>query len=129
MKWLVLFLWTGAFLLSCEGSMEEEPDLEEYDFYKLVIKPENPSSQDLILLMEYTCGIEPDPVISYLDQEITYKRYYNSLMAAPCSPQIDSTIIGPLDAGNYSLVHWVIDKNHMITDSIISVDTLDLVVK
>jgi hypothetical protein len=126
---LFLFLLAGFCLQSCEELIDEDMDLDNQDFYKLLILPKNPTSEDLILLIENTCGIEPEPVITYSGNRISYKRYFNSLMGAPCIPTIDTTTIGPLEAGNYELLHWVIDKNHLLKDSIISVDTLDLIVK
>jgi hypothetical protein len=113
---------------NCENPIDDEKLFDDQDFYKLVISPADPGSEDPILLIENTCGIEPPPTLSYQGKEISYKRYFNSLMGAPCRPTLDTTVIGPLDAGSYELVHWVIDKNHLITDTIISVDTIYLVI-
>lgn len=126
--WLSAFLLAGFCLTNCENPIDDEWFLNDQDFYKLHIWPEHPGSEDQILLIENTCGIEPEPAVSFEGRQIIYKRYFNSLMGAPCSPTLDTTIIGPLNSGSYELVHWVIDKNHMITDTIISVDTLALVV-
>ena len=125
---LTAFLLAGFHLTNCEKQIDDDFYFNDQDFYKLLIVPLNPGSEDQILLIENTCGIEPEPVLSYRRNQIIYVRYFNSLMGAPCSPTLDTTIIGPLNAGSYELVHWVIDKNHLITDTIISVDTLDLVV-
>jgi len=115
-------------LKNCDSQIDEDFSFNDQDFYKLYISPKNPGSEDQILLIENTCGIEPEPILSFNGMHITYKRYFNSLMGAPCSPTLDTTIIGPLNSGSYELVHWVIDKNHLIADSIISVDTIALVV-
>ena len=125
---LTAFLLAGLHLTNCEKQIDDESSLNDQNFYKLLIVPKNPGSEDQILLIENTCGIEPEPILSYRRNQIIYVRYFNSLMGAPCSPTLDTTIIGPLNAGSYELVHWVIDKNHLITDTIISVDTIDLVV-
>ena len=125
---LTAFLLVCFTLKNCEKQIDEDLSLNDQDFYKLYISPKNPGSEDKILLIEKICGIEPDPVLSYTGNQIVYKRYFNSLMGAPCSPTLDTTIIGPLNSGNYELVHWVIDKNHLLTDSISSVDTIALVV-
>lgn len=61
--------------------------------------------------------------------QINYKRYFNSLMMMPCRPELDTTLIGPLNPGEYQLVHCMIDKNHLITDSIYLLDTIPLLVK
>ena len=122
------FLLAGLPLTNCEKQVDDDYLWNDQDFYKLLIVPENPGSDDQILLIENTCGIEADPILRYLRNQIIYVRYFNSLMGAPCSPTLDTTIIGPLNAGSYELVHWVIDKNHLITDTILSVDTIDLVV-
>lgn len=122
------FLLAVLPLTNCEKQIDDDFSLNDQDFYKLLIVPKNPGSDDQILLIENTCGIEPEPTVSYKRNQIIYIRYFNSLMGAPCSPTLDTTIIGPLNTGSYELVHWVIDKNHRITDTIISVDTIDLVV-
>jgi len=114
---------------SCEDLHTDNRVFDDSEFYKLLILPENPDSQDPILLIENTCGIEPDPLVNIEGFQINYQRNFNSLMGAPCSPQLDTTIIGPLDSGNYKLIHRVIDLNHLLKDSVISVDTLDLVIK
>ncbi|TFH26212.1 MAG: hypothetical protein E4H10_07615 [Bacteroidia bacterium] len=125
---LSAFLLVGFNLKNCEQQMDEELSFNDQDFYKLHISPKNPGSEDQILLIENTCGIEPEPILSYKGMQIIYKRYFNSLMGAPCRPTLDTTIIGPLNSGSYELVHWVIDKNHLLKDSIISVDTIAFVV-
>jgi hypothetical protein len=125
---LIALLLLSFSLENCEKQNDEDLALNNHEFYKLYISPKNPGSEDQILLIENTCGIEPEPILSYVGMQIIYKRYFNSLMGAPCSPTLDTTIIGPLNSGTYELVHWVIDKNHLITDTIISVDTIALVV-
>ena len=125
---LSAFLLVGFNLKNCEQQMDEELSFNDQNFYKLHISPKNPGSEDQILLIENTCGIEPEPILSYKGMQIIYKRYFNSLMGAPCRPTLDTTIIGPLNSGSYELVHWVIDKNHLLKDSIISVDTIAFVV-
>ncbi len=50
-------------------------------------------------------------------------------MMMPCRPEPDTTLIGPLNPGEYQLVHCMIDKNHLITDSIYLLDTIPLLVK
>jgi hypothetical protein len=125
---LSAFLLLSFHLRNCEKQIDDDLSSNNQEFYKLTISPQNPGSEDPILLIENTCGIEPEPIISYEGMQIIYKRYFNSLMGAPCSPTLDTTIIGPLSSGSYELVHWVIDKNHLLTDSIVSVNTIALVV-
>jgi len=115
-------------LLQCEKMADEDLPGDDQETYTLAIWPKNPTSKDPILLIEHTCGFEPEPVLSYSGNQIIYKRYFNSLMGAPCIPTLDTTTIGPLDAGSYELIHWIIDKNHLMIDSIVSVDTIPLVV-
>ena len=122
------FLLLSFLLRNCEKQPDDNLYSNDQDFYELTISPKNPSSEDPILLIENTCGIEPEPLLSYEGMQITYKRYFNSLMGAPCSPTLDTTIIGPLSSGHYELVHWVIDKNHLLADSVVSVNTIALVV-
>ena len=122
------FLLLSLLLLTCEQQTDVEWSSNDQELHQLLILPENPGSEDQILLIENTCGIEPDPTISYIGNQIVYIRYFNSLMGAPCRTTLDTTIIGPLAPGSYELVHWIIDKNHLITDTIFSVDTLALVV-
>ena len=76
---LSAFLLAGFQLTNCEKQIDEELSLNDHGFYKLIILPENPSSEDQILLIENTCGIEPEPVLSYLRNQIIYVRYFNSL--------------------------------------------------
>ena len=123
------FLLLSFLLRNCGKQPDDDLYSNNQDFYNLTISPENPDSEDQILLIENTCGIEPEPLISYEGMQIIYKRYFNSLMGAPCRPTLDTTIIGPFNSGSYELVHWVIDKNHLLTDSVVSVDTLALIVR
>ena len=126
---LSAFLLLSFHLRNCEKQIDDDLSSNNQEFYKLTISPKNPDSEDQILLIENTCGIEPEPLISYEGMQIIYKRYFNSLMGAPCSPTLDTTIIGPLNSGSYELVHWVIDKNHLMIDSVVSVNTIALVVR
>lgn len=125
----MLLLLSAFSFQSCEDQIANESLLNDSDFYKLLILPVHPDSEDPILLIENTCGIEPEPVVIIDNYQITYKRYFNSLMGAPCSPTLDTTTIGPLSPGTYELLHWVIDLNHLLSDSIVSIDTLDLIIK
>lgn len=124
-------LLLGLCLTNCESQFEEEMnDLKLDDgLHKLLIVPENPGSEDLILAIETICGNESDVILEIQDNQISYLRYVNSLMMMPCSPRPDTTIIGQLNTGQYQLVHWVIDKNHLISDSIVLQDTIYLQVK
>jgi hypothetical protein len=115
-------------LIQCEKQAEEDFLWDHQEIYALAIWPTHPTSVDPILLIELTCGFEPEPILSFKGNQILYKRYFNSLMGAPCIPTLDTTTIGPLDAGSYELIHWVIDKNHLMIDSIVSLDTIPLVV-
>jgi hypothetical protein len=96
---------------------------------RLLIAPENPKSTDTILAIETICGNESDVILEVKGWQIKYKRYFNSLMMMPCSPRSDTTVIGQLRAGQYRLVHVMIDKNHLLEDSIFLLDTLCLLVK
>lgn len=115
----------------CESQIEDEMnDLKLEDgLHKLLIVPENPDSEDLILAIETICGNESDVILEFQGNQISYLRYVNSLMMMPCSPRPDTTVIGRLSTGQYELVHMVIDKNHLLTDSIVLLDTIYLHVK
>ena len=119
----------GMILVHCEELPPAGPDAEDLDLYTLYISPPYPDSEDVIQLIEKTCGIEPDPIVDVHGNQITYLRHFNSLMGAPCIPTMDTTMLGPLPSGSYQLVHWVVDKNHMLSDSVFSLDTIPLVVK
>jgi hypothetical protein len=123
----VLFvLLSGLSLVSCEEQADEEFICLDTESEKLLIVPENPSSEDQILAIETICGNESDVILDIQGRHISYKRYVNSLMMMPCSPRLDTTSIGQLRAGQYQLVHCVIDKNHLLTDSIVLLDTICL---
>ena len=130
---LLVFLLMGSCLESCEKQDLEElklNDLELYDLelYELVVRPCLPDSDDQISVIEKICGTESEVMLSFHGNQIGYLRYVNSLMMAPCSPRLDTIIIGQLNAGSYQLVQSIIDKNHLITDSIILQDTITLLV-
>ena len=130
---LVVILLMGLGLESCEKQVCEElllNDLELHDLelYELVVLPCNPDSDDQISVIEKICGTESEVILSFQGNQIGYKRYVNSLMMAPCSPRLDTTILGQLNSGSYQLVQSIIDKNHLITDSIIRQDTITLLV-
>jgi hypothetical protein len=130
---LIVFLLLGLGLESCEKQDLEElklNDLELYDLelYELIVNPCYPDSDDQISVIEKICGTESEVILSFQGNQIGYKRYVNSLMMAPCSPRLDTTIIGQLNTGSYQLVQSIIDKNHLITDSIILQDTITLLV-
>ncbi len=116
-------------MMNCENQADEFlPDLYD-DSHKLLILPDYPDSQDEILAIETICGNESDVILEFRDKQILYKRYFNSLMMMPCSPRADTTVIGQLSAGQYQLIHCLIDKNHLLSDSIFLLDTIPLLVK
>ena len=130
---VLVFLLMGSGLESCEKQDIEElklNDLELHDLelYDLVVRPCYPDSDDQISVIEKICGTESEVILSFQGNQIGYLRYVNSLMMAPCSPRFDTTIIGQLNTGSYQLVQSIIDKNHLITDSIILQDTITVLV-
>lgn len=130
---LIVCLLMGSGLASCEKQDVEhlelnELELNDLELYELYVIPCYPDSDDQISVIEKICGTESEVILSFQGNQIGYKRYVNSLMMAPCSPQLDTTIIGQLNAGSYQLVQTIIDKNHLITDSIILQDTITLLV-
>jgi len=130
---LIVCLLMGSGLESCEKQDVEhlelhELDLNDLELYELHVIPCYPDSDDQISVIEKICGTESEVILTFQENQIGYKRYVNSLMMAPCSPRLDTTIIGQLDAGTYELVQTIIDKNHLITDSIILQDTITLLV-
>ena len=135
-SWIFVFiviLLLGPGLVSCEKLVCEDMllndlELNDLELYELLIVPCNPGSDDQISIIEKICGSESDVILSFQDNQIGYLRYVNSLMMMPCSPQLDTTVLGQLDKGSYQLVQYIIDKNHLITDSIIRQDTLTLIV-
>jgi len=129
----IVFLLMGLGLgscekLDCEELVLNDMELNDLELYELVVLPCNPDSDDQISIIEKICGTESEVILSFQGNQIGYKRYVNSLMMAPCSPQLDTTILGQLNKGSYQLVQSIIDKNHLITDSIIRQDTITLIV-
>ena len=129
----IVFLLLGLGLESCEKQDVEELKLNDLklndlELYELVVSPCNPDSDDQISVIEKICGSESEVILSFQGNQIGYKRYVNSLMMMPCSPRLDTTIIGQLNKGSYQLVQSIIDKNHLITDSIILQDTITLII-
>jgi hypothetical protein len=130
---VAVLLLLSAGLQSCEKQICEDLllkglDLDDLELNELVVLPCNPDSEDQISVIELICGTESDVILSFQGNQIGYKRYVNSLIMAPCIPQLDTTVIGQLDKGSYQLIQTVIDKNHHISDSIIIQDTLTLIV-
>lgn len=128
-----VFLLLGSGLgscekLECEDLFLNEQELNDLELYELIVLPCNPDSDDEISVIEKICGTESEVILSFQGKQIGYKRYVNSLMMAPCSPQLDTTILGQLDKGSYELVQSIIDRNHLVTDSIIRQDTITLIV-
>ena len=123
----LLLVCTG--LMNCEYQVLEDLQCNDSGSHRLSILPEDPESGDQILAVETICGNESDVILDIQGYRISYKRYFNSLMMMPCSPRADTTIIGQLDPGHYQIIHWMIDKNHFIKDSIFLQDTICLVVR
>lgn len=129
----IVILLLGVALESCEKQVCEdlyccEPELDELELMELLILPCDPDNGDEISVMEKICGTESEVLLSFEGNRIGYLRYVNSLMMAPCSPQLDTTVLGQLSSGTYMLLHSVIDLNHQISDSIILQDTITLLV-
>jgi len=129
----IVFLLLAWGLASCEKQVCEDLllndlELDDLELFELVILPCNPDSDDQISVIEKICGTESDVILSFEGKVIGYKRYVNSLIMAPCIPQLDTSVIGRLDKGSYQLVQSVIDLNHQISDSIILQDTIALIV-
>lgn len=130
---VVFLLFIGLSPKSCEKQVCEELtlnslELDDLELNELLILPCIPDSDDHISVIEKICGTESEVILSFQDNVIRYKRYVNSLIMAPCIPQLDTTIIGQLDKGSYQLIQTVIDLNHLISDSIVIKDTLTLIV-
>ena len=126
---VLAFLLAGSGLKNCEKLTCEELLLDDLELNKLTIVPCNPNSSDQILVVEKICGNETDVILTFEGMQIKYQRYFNSLMMMPCGPKLDTTVIGQLSPGSYQLVHSMIDKNHLITDSIFLLDTIPLLVR
>jgi len=122
-------LLLGSSLLNCEKQGDEELADMDNGSHKLLIVPSHPDSMDQIMAIETICGNESAVILEFQDMQILYKRYFNSLMMMPCSPRADTTVIGQLSAGHYQLIHCMIDKNHLLADSIFLLDTIPLLVK
>jgi len=112
----------------CEDLLLNDLELDDLELYELIVLTCNPDSDDQISVIEKICGTESNVILNFEGKVIGYKRYVNSLIMAPCSPQLDTTLIGQLDKGSYQLVQTVIDLNHHISDSIILQDTIALIV-
>lgn len=131
---LMFIMLPGPVLVSCEEQAGEdlylnELELADLEFNELLILPCSPTSDDPVSVIEKICGTESEVILSFEGRLIGYKRYVNSLIMAPCSPRLDTTILGQLPAGSYQLVHTVIDNNHFISDSILVQDTIALLVR
>ena len=112
----------------CDDLLLNGLELDDLELNELVLLPCNPDSEDQISVIEKICGNESEVILSIQGKQIGYKRYVNSLIMAPCIPQLDTTVIGQLDKGSYQLIQTVIDLNHHISDSIIIQDILTLIV-
>lgn len=118
-----------ASLTNCEKQLDVDLLDKDYESHRLLIIPDNPDSNDEILVIETICGNESDVILTFQGTQIKYQRNFNSLMMMPCSPHPDTTIIGKLNPGTYELIHCMIDKNHNLTDSIFLLDTIFLLVE
>jgi len=129
---LVLFLMAAGQVScekqECEDLYLNDLELDDLELHELRVVLCNPDSDDQISVIEKICGTESEVILSFQGMQIGYKRYVNSLMMAPCSPRLDTSILGQLDQGSYQLIQTIIDKNHHIADSIVVQDTIVLIV-
>jgi len=126
---ILLLLMAVSCIVSCEEQEPLEFNCVDTGMHYLRILPEDPNSDDTIIAIDSICGNETDVILTHQGQQITFKRYLNSLMMMPCRPRTDTTVIGQLNGGQYRIIHCLIDKNHLITDSIVLLDTICLLVK
>jgi hypothetical protein len=126
---ILLLMMICSCMISCEEQEPPEVQCEDGGMHYLRILPEDPTSEDTIIAIDSICGNETDVILDHRGQEITFKRYVNSLMMMPCRPRTDTTVIGQLNGGRYRIIHCLIDKNHLIADSVVLLDTLCLLVK
>jgi hypothetical protein len=129
LSWILTALFLFTALQCCEEQGPPEFDCLDTGNHYLLIVPESPTSNDIIVAIDTICGSESDAVLDFQGQQITFTRYVNSLIMMPCLPRTDTTVVGQLNRGQYRLVHRLIDKNHLLTDSIILLDTICLLVK
>lgn len=127
--WVLVFLLASLGLQNCEELPGNDLFFNEVDLQDLTILPIQPSSSDQIFVVEEVCGNESDVILSFEGMQIRYLRYFNSLMMMPCIPGLDTTIVGTLDPGTYQLIRCVIDRNHLINDNIVFLDTIPLTVR
>lgn len=129
LSWIPAALFLFTLLVCCEKQGPPEFDCLDTGNHHLLIVPESPTSNDIILAIDTICGYESDGVLDFHGQQITFTRYVNSLIMMPCLPRTDTTVIGRLNKGQYRLVHRLIDQNHLLSDNIILLDTICLLVK
>ena len=117
----VLFIIVTISFQSCEKDENENNNAELKDF---VLNPQNPTSNDNILIIDEICGYEEFISVQITDNNIVYSRQFNSSMGRPCVLETDTAIIGKLAAGDYTLIYNLIDISHLVNDTLAESDTI-----
>jgi hypothetical protein len=92
------------------------------------ILPSSPTTNDLVKIITNDCKYYVLASVSEKGKDIQIKKRFNSQMKWPCVLVFDTISLGKLKQGNYSITLLIIDTNPIVTDSISSKETFDLVV-
>jgi len=90
------------------------------------VKPISPTSQDEVKVITYDCKYYALASVTERGKDFTIKKRFNSQMKWPCVLVYDSISLGKLKQGNYTVFILIVDTNPMVTDSISSVETLEI---
>jgi hypothetical protein len=119
-----------AVILIFQSCMDDTPPEHNtvVDKKETQILPSSPTTNDLVKIITNDCKYYVLASVSEKGKDILVKKRFNSQMKWPCVLVYDTISLGKLKQGNYSITLLMIDTNPMVTDSISSKETFDLVV-
>ena len=114
----------GVLSPGCEKENDNPNDVNN----KLILIPENPTSQDEIKIIEKdVCEYDLLSVVITANK-IEYTRRFNSSIAAPCLIVTDTVSLGHLQTGDYTIFYSLIDFAIQTNDSIVETSSLSFTV-
>lgn len=112
---VIVCLIIGVLSQGCEKKNGDTYPIND----KLILIPENPTSQDEIKIIEKeVCKYDLLSIVRTANM-IEYTRRFNSMIMAPCLILTDTVSLGHLQAGNYILFYTLIDNAIQTNDSIV----------
>ncbi|MCK5856912.1 MAG: hypothetical protein KAG64_05445 [Bacteroidales bacterium] len=118
LMYAIILMLIGILFQSCEKNKSDSIEL----YNGIIILPKNPTVHDEIIIIEeiLSCDILRLAIID--ENNIEYKRYSDSRIAAPCYLKLDTVSLGQLQEGYYTINYSLIDLAILTSDSIVNTD-------